>query len=239
MRIHWKELRQYDEKAMEKTIAQCQTLMKHKENWFVSKKTAYRQFAKLEIKRINVVYGFFLLCLLYFLLFSEQMKIGIVLLYYLLLGSYFLYQLYEFKNNDMEELMQALPIHEGKRFILHMCTFLIIHLISFLSFSIVGYLRMDISMLEIMQLALIPLFLAHGCMLFFLNRIKRLYTAFISYIILFLFFSNFFHPILINSSALQLGWIQTLIVSLFSTVLFLIAAYRYGLKLQRRIHYGA
>ena len=25
MRIHWKELRQYDEKAMEKTIAQCQT----------------------------------------------------------------------------------------------------------------------------------------------------------------------------------------------------------------------
>ena len=120
-----------------------------------------------------------------------------------------------------------------------MCTFLIIHLISFLSFSIVGYLRMDISMLEIMQLALIPLFLAHGCMLFFLNRIKRLYTAFISYIILFLFFSNFFHPILINSSALQLGWIQTLIVSLFSTVLFLIAAYRYGLKLQRRIHYGA
>ena len=133
MRIHWKELRQYDEKAMEKTIAQCQTLMKHKENWFVSKKTAYRQFAKLEIKRISVVYGFFLLCLLYFLLFSEQMKIGIVLLYYLLLGSYFLYQLYEFKNNDMEELMQALPIHEGKRFILHMCTFLIIHLISFLS----------------------------------------------------------------------------------------------------------
>lgn len=59
MRIHWKELRQYDEKAMEKTIAQCQTLMKHKENWFVSKKTAYRQFAKLEIKRISVVYGFF------------------------------------------------------------------------------------------------------------------------------------------------------------------------------------
>ena len=28
-------------------------------------------------------------------------------------------------------------------------------------------------------------------------------------------------------------------LGMFSTVLFLIAAYRYGLKLQRRIHYGA
>lgn len=239
MRIKWEELQQDNEAALEKTIRSCQQLIQKQEHCFVSKKMALRQYACLELKRIRTVYSLFLACLFIFIIFSSHIKIGIVMLYYLLLGSYFLYQLYEFRNGQIAELMLSMPINEGKRFVLLMCSFLLVHFISFISFAIIGYLRVNIGLLEVIQLALIPLFAAHGCMLLVMHRMQNFHTVILCYTVLFLFFCDFFHPMLRNDLYMRFDFWQTSLLCIAATLLFLIASWHYGKILRRRHSYGA
>lgn len=238
MKIAWKKLEVKNESCMMETLEICKSLLPRNKKRFITSKFARMcQFIKVEFYRIRKVYSLFLMSLVTILLSPYATNTNIILLYYLMLGSYFIFQLYEFRNYSMDELLATLLMNETKLFFLKMCSFLSLHLISFSTFAIVGYLQTKMNVLDILQLAIIPLFMTQGIMLFLIPHIRNLQLALTLYFcIFFLLCTNLFPTGILSTNPFNISYSVWILLIFFALIIFLTAtAYYVQTNRKRRV----